>query len=187
MKYILFSFLIISSVGYGQSKIDYCPVTIDYSKVEYYSLEDTLGKYVHYKDGTKCLDTTWKYFIPDTIYLTDSSLLKWGGISFSSAWEEPAPIYDTVKVIMLVCNTAIDTFQVTPQVGGNPYDYLDFDYSVKWQIGYEVIKSIWHRCCDPDNKLLAAPYFEYSHVEYLDAIKNPLRKNITVWMSKELK
>lgn len=94
----------------------------------------------------------------------------------SGGWHEPLDIYngtlrvttsnqfDTVRCIMLVCDIGLKEYQANT-IDMTYKTYKDFDYSVKWQIGY-----VYHT--------------DGFHVEYLDENKKPLSKNIIVWMSK---
>ena len=83
---------------------------------------------------------------------------------------ENVPLYripqkeDTVKCVMLVCDIGLKEYRANT-IDMTYKTYKDFDYSVKWQIGY-----VYHT--------------DGFHVEYLDENKKPLSKNIIVWMSK---
>ena len=66
---------------------------------------------------------------------------------------------DTVKVVMLVCDTAGVRF--------NNNDYID--HFVYWQFGYQVLNN---------------DYWELAG--YLDENKKPLSKNIIVWQAKNI-
>ncbi len=77
---------------------------------------------------------------------------------------KPPTMVDTVKCIMLVCDTS-------------------YTKRVYWINGYEV-RVCEFICCDPSEKFLAKNYWSCDHVEYLDENKKPLSKNIIVWMSK---
>jgi hypothetical protein len=118
MKYILFSFLIISSIGYGQSI-------------------DSIAGYANdvIMDGTIGTDGKSLY-----------------------VYEHHFP--DTVKCVMLVSDLSVPN-----------------NNKVVWLKGYMVKPPA--NTISYDGRL--------PEPEYLDAIKTPLRKNITVWMSKELK
>jgi hypothetical protein len=84
---------------------------------------------------------------------------------------------DTVKVVLLVCDTSI-------KITGN--DYGLFPNPVGWKFGYEI-KSCFYGCCDPEEKQLAKYYWNCTHVEYLDDKKKPLPKNVIVWQSVSAK
>jgi hypothetical protein len=73
--------------------------------------------------------------------------------------------YDTVKVIMVVCDTA--------RVHGSAY----------WQYGYEVRKkrSNDEGQIDPYFYFGHIETFRWEHIEYLDKNKKQLSKNIIVW------
>ena len=69
---------------------------------------------------------------------------------------------DTVKCIMLVCDTSLQHY--------NNFDCVNcirsgYNPVVTWQIGYSY-------------------HTDLIHVGYLDEAKKPLSKNIIVWMSK---
>ena len=88
---------------------------------------------------------------------------------------------DTVKVIMLVCDTShwnwVDSGIVNNKFvelarSGNRYNY-----SVQWQFGYEVrLKHI-------DFGMSGSVEY-FTHIEYLGENKKTLSKNIVVWQSK---
>lgn len=106
--------------------------------------------------------TTWRQFEPAK-KLSDSTYT--GDITFE--WVRPKPEYDTVKVILLFCDTSI-------RITGN--DYGLFPNPVGWRFGYEVRPKGW---------TLSMTYgWEVVANEYLDEKKKPLPKNIVVWMAK---
>lgn len=70
---------------------------------------------------------------------------------------------DTVKCIMLVCDTSLQHY--------NNFDCMNcirsgYNPLVTWQIGYSY-------------------HTDLIHIGYLDENKKPLSKNIIVWMSKK--
>lgn len=94
---------------------------------------------------------------------------------------------DTVKCIMLVCDTArylrfTDTALYAPS------------YNVYWQFGYEVrekhntaensIDPGFYSCIDKYGNPVSCWRDYYVHLYYLDDKKKPLNKNIVVWQSK---
>lgn len=93
-------------------------------------------------------------------------------------YEKPKPIYDTIKVIMLVSDTCcrwVDSIS-SIEVGRS-------SKSVHWQYGYGVRKIT---CCgwSYDSKGFEYQSNIYTHIEYLDADKKPLPKNIVIWQVK---
>lgn len=105
--------------------------------------------------------------------------------------------YDTVKTMMVICDTSrvkygehfiTDSIQTDATGFRGHWEplYTEPNHDIYWQIGYEVRTKQWV-CCDPSFRDLAAYYWSYSHVKYLDADKKELSKNIIVWMLKELK
>ena len=107
------------------------------------------------------------------------------GAVYISNYKADSVIYDTVRTIMLTCDT---------------FHYYQ-DQLTYWRIGYEV-RSVSYQFTDisvdpnhmnPDGTTTLVgmipvykqmPY--YSHIKYLDADKQELSKNIFVWMSKTL-
>jgi len=74
---------------------------------------------------------------------------------------------DTVKVLLLVC----DTSKV-------------FYHSVYWQFGYEVREitdylQVWE---NNGTRMKLLP--EYKHIEYLSEDKSPMKKSVIIWQSK---
>lgn len=102
---------------------------------------------------------------------------------------------DTVKCIMLVCDTShsYSTYfkmgSIQPEnhlfiSGMEIKEYHGFaNQLLYYQIGYEV-RTGEFICCDPSEQFLAKFYWSYNHVKYLDENKKPLSKNIIVWISK---
>jgi len=109
-------------------------------------------------------------------------------------------VFDTVRMIMLVCDTALiinSSFVVDSlwqlkdssdfgMAGHNEIFYLKPDSKVTWQIGYEVRSKVW-KCCKHADQYLDSHYWDYIHVKYLDADKQPLNKNIFIWLTKTLR
>src|ERR1039457_6657656 len=95
-----------------------------------------------------------------------------GVYSVNYATHTDKPTYDTIPVIMLVCDTSM----------GNVFD--NYQLWVYGKKGYEI------RLVNPNgdyvrtNLAIYIPVTTYSHVEYLDADKHPLSKSIIVWMTK---
>jgi hypothetical protein len=103
--------------------------------------------------------------------------------------------HDTIKVIMLVCDTSI-SYGVT--VDHTPLPI--YDKNINWKYGFEVrnvsveefIPSMQLQSTgDPNTAFVPAIWIQprkrnvYTHKEYLNADKTQLSKNIIVWMSKE--
>lgn len=89
--------------------------------------------------------------------------------------------YDTVKVIMLVCDTNKKVLnyntgsgEISIMVFKSPYGGL-----VYWQFGYKVMKFIPAGWGAYDNQIY--PHWEFEG--YLDQEKQPLNKNTVVWIS----
>ena len=99
------------------------------------------------------------------------------------------PVYDTVKVIMLVCDTVLNRPMGSSLNFKNNYEGQFFYYRqppVYWQFGYSVREK---HCCvngNTSNYSIYQPVPYYTHIEYLDDKKKPLSKNIVVWQSKQL-
>ena len=82
-------------------------------------------------------------------------------------------VNDTVKCIMLVCDTSVRyskfasevAFTLPPKILRYDSIPMSVDNSVEWMLGYFYHIDRWH-------------------VSYLDENKKPLPKNIIVWMSK---
>lgn len=99
--------------------------------------------------------------------------------------------YDTIPVVMLVCDTGLKkssgAFSVSYYNNGDIetiYKVEDRIGFIWWQFGYSVREKY---CCINGNTsnlayYKAVPYFE--HLYYLDDKKQPLSKNIIVWMAK---
>lgn len=107
-------------------------------------------------------------------YSTQHSLPYWA--------KDTTAVYDTVKRVMLVCDTG---FQVRFNYGRDTSTidtvYLQYVY---WQPGYEVREV---RCCININNSELAIYTQgayYIHIEYLDEKRKPLSKSIIVWQSR---
>lgn len=122
----------------------------------------------------------------------------WNSLSIGdSTYYSPDPVpvvFDTVKVILMVSDTAIRystsshsyPYQTTP-VKIDTTAIFTFD-QVYWMQGYEVRE--WTCCKDmPDGSSgfhtsQAIFFWNYTHLYYIDADKKPLSGNIIVWMSK---
>lgn len=96
------------------------------------------------------------------------------------------PSYDTVKVIIVYCDTTeirnranhILITNIT-DIEGNIYSPTPYDNKTYWMKGYEVIE------VNPPPRLSYGDIIMISRT-YLDADKKPLSKNIIVWQSKTL-
>jgi|ERR1035437_1701086 hypothetical protein len=96
--------------------------------------------------------------------------------------------YDTVKVIMLICDTF---YGLKPNglwvINGNR-SYPDSSYrtpnlNVWYEWGYKVLKFIPDGWGDWDRQI----FHHWEHLIYLDENKQPLSKNIIIWQSQLLK
>ena len=113
-----------------------------------------------------------------------------------------SPIYDTIKVVMLVCDTSHWNY-VDSGVVNNKFVELArsgnrYNYSVQWQFGYEVKEKIevGVKTFDKDGNdwtgsmlivgiaYISVPQYKFKHIEYLGENKKTLSKNIVVWQSK---
>lgn len=96
---------------------------------------------------------------------------------------------DTVKVVMLVCDTVLNRPMGSSPNFKHNYEGQFFYYRqppVYWQFGYSVREE---HCCingNTSNNSIYQPVPYYTHIEYLDDKKQPLSKNIVVWQSKNL-
>ncbi len=90
-----------------------------------------------------------------------------GSNAVNNSWYKQVT-FDTISVIMLVCDTSLHIYQTKSNFEG--MDYYDFDNSVKWTFGYKVTESTY--------------YSIYGKYTYLDADKKELPKSIVVWLSK---
>jgi hypothetical protein len=119
--------------------------------------------------------------------------------------ERPA-VYDTISSILFYIDTArnfmvSETFVLNDKqdtssmfIFGdikNDTTWLNYDYSIKWMYGYSVREKEWVCCKDaPTNEYgyrtsQAFFYWRYGfNVKYLDGNKEPLSRDILVWMSK---
>lgn len=95
-------------------------------------------------------------------------LLGTGYVTYGSNVGLTTPVYDTIKVQM-ICSSDDEQNNKVVKI-----------------IGYEVREKQWV-CCDPHNNQLAAFYWDYNHIKYLDIVKQDLGDKITVWMCKEIK
>lgn len=98
-----------------------------------------------------------------------------------------SPKYDTVKVIMLVCDTG------RLYIGDSPLRILDGEVwyvsssdqfksnSVWWQLGYEV-RVVSYYGIGYYGQRHDLPM--YQHKEYLDSSKKPFSKSIIIWLTK---
>lgn len=95
-------------------------------------------------------------------------------------------IYDTIPVIMLVCDTSYNplstmTVYVDTQLGIPGYMEGRYNY-VWWQFGYGVRKILaWNKYYRADDF-----YKGCTVVAYLDDKRKPLPPSIIVWMSREI-
>lgn len=105
--------------------------------------------------------------------------------------------YDTVKTLLLVFDTSTHFVKVFKHVSDTSDFWITGTDTIidkriakstdfYWQYGYEVREVF---CCTNGNHTnlsyyQAVPY--YQHIEYLDADRKPLNRNIIVWQSKNL-
>lgn len=145
-----------------------------------------------HSDGTRAgvwgMDTT---YFPIFIGSVTSTMKITGNMYYNS------PVYDTVKALMLVCDTTMFKVILSQkaywlELNDMARNYLELRYrkvndttfvtpeysEALWMVGYEVTQR----------------YSEYPHItqqiakhrEYLGIDKKPLPKNIVVWMSKQI-
>lgn len=95
------------------------------------------------------------------------------------------PKQDTVKILMLVCDTSrINLFLIN----GVEQTY-SYDYTTWWQFGYEVYETEYGQVPCENPNLAMACYGKYrsKFIGRFDQNKKPLPKSIVVWMTKEIK
>lgn len=99
--------------------------------------------------------------------------------------------YDTIRVVMLVCDTTSISWSDSVIVKGKlvsvgePRKIYELKFA-KWAYGYSVREYIGHFQSSTEGPYLVyrtEPF--YKHIEYLDEDKKPLFNKI-VWMAKEL-
>jgi hypothetical protein len=94
--------------------------------------------------------------------------------------KEMKPKYDTIPVIMLVCDTAIYEFGVV-RTKGEYVQHYEPNYSATWKNGYEVSEKYWPY---HPNYMVFNEQQSVRHIKYLDSDKKPLGNNIIVWDTK---
>jgi hypothetical protein len=114
-----------------------------------------------------------KYIIPILLMLSSTCF----GQSVDSADRDWVPLtdtlghdstFDTIKVMMLVCDTTYKT-NLPPDAVTYSDNWTSYNHRVQWSYGYEV------------NVPPKEQYFEYLPKQYLDIKRKPLHKNIVVW------
>lgn len=100
------------------------------------------------------------------------------------------PKQDTIKVLMLVCDTSRIISDFYKSVGG---DYF-YQNMVTWQFGYEVYEIDWGQIPCSDVELgtaaistLCLGWKRIKFISNLDQNKKPLPRSLVVWLSKEIK
>ena len=109
---------------------------------------------------------------------------------YTQIWQwNVTPKYDTIPVLMLVCDTATySRFDTDAFIGNTIAVYKDgsvvYDPGVIWQFGYEV-RSVTSGYL----YLTEDGYFKptYTHHSYLNRGKQPMKSSTVVWMVKEIK
>lgn len=120
-----------------------------------------------------------------TLLLSDS-LVKSGtssGFAPILMYSQAPSSFDTVRVLMLVCDT-LHYNNYTPTL--NKGNYFDKSGGITWVIGFQVRETF---CCVNGNTsqysvYQAVPYYQYH--DYLDSNRKPLQKTIIVWLSQPL-
>jgi len=82
------------------------------------------------------------------------------------------PKQDTIRVLMLVCDTSSEM----PNGSG-------IHFFIDWQYGYKVIEIVPQNWEVGDVQVQAT----WQTIQYLDADKKPLPKSTIVWLTKEIK
>lgn len=153
---------------------------------------------VNTNDSSSTLYGTLNRIPNDSHYVWFQSVFNIDTLShgFSGATKFKSGLTDTIRVLMLVCDTAFEK-NIDKQiiVRWFPPDSSKYEYSashrimdVWWMFGYEVRKvhSGTEGMIDPGFYLGVKFEDWYSHIEYLDEKKKPLPKSSIVWISKEI-
>lgn len=116
-----------------------------------------------------------------TFYMTKISPLFLGGSISTGNAIKYVPVYDTVKVLLLTCDTS-----------SSSNEYIKIMPVASWRYALEAREVIKRNNAegqiDPYNKLgfVYEEWNQYNHKEYLTLDRKPLPNNIVVWMSKTL-
>jgi hypothetical protein len=100
------------------------------------------------------------------------------------------PDRDTIRVVMLVCDTTSLSWTDTAIVNnklvpvGEPRKIYELRFA-KWEYGYSVREFAGHYNAVTPNYLIYSEEPFYKHIEYLGEDKKPLFNKI-VWMAKEV-
>lgn len=113
-------------------------------------------------DTTASKKDSGLYILNKDGFTTTPSLILGSGIG--TTWATTTPTQDTIRVMLLVCDTAF-----IMRLYNKPVCW--------WQYGYEVVDLY-------ETKLTVAYYVQSQN--YLDQNKKPLSKSIVVWMAKQI-
>lgn len=122
------------------------------------------GEYKDCECGAK--PTMENMFGKSFLVNVDTSYL-WLKTINDTSWVSLKHKYDTIPILLLCSDTSLQ--DIVAWQNGIQYDTKEYDYSVKWVIGYMV----------------KGRYLDYGETTvYLDDKKIPLPKNIVVWQTK---
>ena len=155
---------------------------------------------VVYGQGIGIIDTTGKYKLGGTFISHSTLSHPFDTIPNITGWTNAkdahrdemviVPMYDTVKILMLFCDTSNLIFNGRILVDTTGYAQIQFD--VHSQYGYEVRKVVKKNntdgVLDPYNTFgfKYEEWLVYYHELFLDENKKPLSKNIIVWQTRTL-
>lgn len=148
--------------------------------------------------GAGQTDTAWKPSLTDSIYLSGGggglaidTLTKNGTTRFSAvgSWyggsgmiiQTHEPKYDTVAIVYLYADTTVfcrDSIRNKEvEVGRRWFTYWDFGYEVRQEAGTIPVTS-------SENSMMYDWLMSYKFIGYLDRQKNPIRKGVIIWITK---
>jgi len=174
MKYLLITFLIFSMSANGQKE-----------NSNHAHLKD--GKEVpcpnpghpEYGGHIRAFQNVWnendtvskRYPVYELVWQQDSAVIKYK--------------YDTIPVVMLIGDTSKTKYSGFVEIGGWVFDttWHEPNPSIYWKFGYEVEEYIPERFYSQGfNRSWTGGYWQ--HLCYLDENKQPMKKSIIVWQTK---